>query len=432
MSGADQMVLEDARNTLQRVVRKLEHRGDHAEAFAAWLLRETQPGFALDNPCRSALERPLAQKNYRDVAVLGFAADAWGASFSHGETLSDRLGWLAGRNPKIGGNPAGFCSDAIALLGIALGAKAVGGRELATRVAAWLDGFVEESFATSRTAPRDQLLAAAALRCVGAKTRLEFAESDDTADLRVVLRVRGLLPSVHRSQGEIEAASALHLVLRATEDVDPLVAAARLAALSDVKDAVRSKALAGFCALSTAIPTDEKPCVAFISYAWEQEQRHNDDVLALANRLREMGIETVIDKYVSGTPEQGWPSWMLQQIKKADFVLVICSERYLRRCERNEAPGVGKGAKWEGAIITQSIYEDDSENRKFIPVVLDPSDLAHIPLMLKSATRYDVGDREQFDNLYRHLTDQPEIVPPPVGRRIELKPRDVRSFRTRS
>ena len=67
------------------------------------------------------------------------------------------------------------------------------------------------------------------------------------------------------------------------------------------------------------------------------------------------GFEARVDQYVQGTPPKKWPRWMLDQLDEADFVLVICTETYYRRFRGHEVPGKGKGADWEGALITQEI-----------------------------------------------------------------------------
>src|SRR5437667_456356 len=94
----------------------------------------------------------------------------------------------------------------------------------------------------------------------------------------------------------------------------------------------------------------------FVSYSHDSDE-HRDRVLGLSERLRDDGIETLLDRYVNGTPAEGWPRWMLNQLDDAKFVLVVCTETYYRRFRGHEVPGKGKGADWEGALITQEIYE---------------------------------------------------------------------------
>ena len=70
---------------------------------------------------------------------------------------------------------------------------------------------------------------------------------------------------------------------------------------------------------------EAKPSRVFISYSHDSDQ-HRERVLALSERLRADGIETLLDQYVNGSPPQGWPRWMLDQLDAADFVLVVCTE----------------------------------------------------------------------------------------------------------
>jgi hypothetical protein len=96
------------------------------------------------------------------------------------------------------------------------------------------------------------------------------------------------------------------------------------------------------------------PPKIFISYSHDSAD-HDKRVLALAERLRKNGVDAQIDQYVSGTPEEGWPRWMLERLDWADFVLVVCTETYYKRFRGREEQGKGKGADWEGSLITMAI-----------------------------------------------------------------------------
>ena len=104
----------------------------------------------------------------------------------------------------------------------------------------------------------------------------------------------------------------------------------------------------------------------FISYSHDSEA-HREWVLALSERLREDGIETILDRYVNGTPAEGWPRWMLNGLDQADRVLLVCTPTYYRRFRGHEVPGRGRGVDWEGAVITQEIYDARSVTTRFIP-----------------------------------------------------------------
>ena len=168
-------------------------------------------------------------------------------------------------------------------------------------------------------------------------------------------------------------------------------------------------------------PHPDPPRV-FISYSHDSPE-HLDHVLELSDRLRIDGIDCRIDQYEESPPD-GWPRWMITQIEDAEFVLVVCTENYERRFRGREAPGKGLGVKWEGAIITQEIYEADAQNTVFIPVLLSPHPAADIPIVLRSSTYYELYTPQGYDLLYRRVTRQPLIPKPEVGPRRPMPPRE--------
>lgn len=157
----------------------------------------------------------------------------------------------------------------------------------------------------------------------------------------------------------------------------------------------------------------------FISYSHDSEP-HREIVLQLAQQLRGWGLNVMLDRFVTVPPE-GWPRWMVAQVEAADFVLVVCTALFCRRFEGRETPGKGKGATFEGLLATQLLYDANTINKKFVPVILADGDEAHVPTVFRPYTRYNLPD--QFEALYRHLTDQPEILPAPLGPRKVLPPR---------
>lgn len=152
----------------------------------------------------------------------------------------------------------------------------------------------------------------------------------------------------------------------------------------------------------------------FVSYAHESSA-HKAAVLDLANRLLAEGVEVSLDRYVHGTPSEGWPQWMKKQIDWADFVLVVCTKTYHQRFDGDGPMDKGKGAAWEGNIITTELYEAKSITSKFIPIILDPADAQFVPVVLKKFTRYNAKQEEDYEQLYRFLTGQPEVIKPPLG-----------------
>jgi tetratricopeptide (TPR) repeat protein len=162
----------------------------------------------------------------------------------------------------------------------------------------------------------------------------------------------------------------------------------------------------------------------FISYSHDSPD-HMDRVLALADRLRQDGINAILDQYEE-SPAEGWPMWMAAQIRESDFVLVVCTETYLRRVERKEEPGKGHGVIWESFLTYQQLYNNAARNAKYIPLLLDGARFQDIPEPLQAATYYSVSD-DKDDNgyfgLYRRLTKQPFVTKPELGGRLSLPPR---------
>jgi tetratricopeptide (TPR) repeat protein len=160
----------------------------------------------------------------------------------------------------------------------------------------------------------------------------------------------------------------------------------------------------------------------FISYSHDSAA-HMDRVLALANRLRQEGVDCHIDQYEQ-SPREGWPQWCDRQIEESSFVLVACTETYLRRFKGEEAAGKGLGVTWEGHIVTQELYNAQGQNNKFVPITFSAQDAAHIPMILQGTTYYQISE-EGYDQLYRRLTNQPLIPMPALGAVKPMPPREV-------
>ena len=151
----------------------------------------------------------------------------------------------------------------------------------------------------------------------------------------------------------------------------------------------------------------------FISYSHDPGD-HPRRVLELSDRLRGDGIDCTIDQYINGSPPQGWQRWMEQQIEAADFVLVICTELYLKRFKGEDREG-GRGVNFESLIISQVLYDAFQQNTKFYPVIPDDGSLDYVPLFLKSGSTYKFN--EDYESLYRVLTDQPRAIAKSLGKK---------------
>lgn len=160
----------------------------------------------------------------------------------------------------------------------------------------------------------------------------------------------------------------------------------------------------------------------FISYSHDSLE-HENRVLELSDRLREDGIDANIDQYQSAPPE-GWQLWMEKEIRDSQFVLLVCTETYLRRVMKEEEQGKGLGVIWESTIAIQHLYNAGVVNKKFIPIVFGRENTTHIPISLQPTTYYDVSTEQGYASLYRRLTNQPYTTKPVLGAKKKLPPRE--------
>lgn len=136
----------------------------------------------------------------------------------------------------------------------------------------------------------------------------------------------------------------------------------------------------------------------FFSYC-HAAKLHKKRVLDLAQRRHGGRFNISLDQFVSRDfvqgPPQGWATWMDNSINEALWVLCFCSKEYYERAHRQNLPTDGKGARWEGSIITGQLYADGGLNYKFIPVVFNASDVRYIPRFLRDAEHYVLPHDEE-------------------------------------
>jgi len=118
---------------------------------------------------------------------------------------------------------------------------------------------------------------------------------------------------------------------------------------------------------------------------------------------------------------------METELCNCHYVLVVCTKGYWEKLAPNAKAG-GKGVKWEGAIITQEIYEHEGSNRRFIPVLFGEGNKENIPRVLRPSTYYDVLQNESYEKLYRRLTRQPEVRKPLLGKVLKFPVEKTRGY----
>ena len=167
---------------------------------------------------------------------------------------------------------------------------------------------------------------------------------------------------------------------------------------------------------------------AFISYSWDDDD-HKAWVKGLAARLREDGINVVLDRWAN-VPGNQLTAFMERAISDNDFVLVICTPGYKQRSDERRG-GVG----YEGDIITSEIlYRRNHE--KFIPILRsgtwgdgEPTDAA--PAWLRGKVYIDLSadpySEESYRDLVKTLLGTRETAPPIGEPMSTIQPASSRS-----
>lgn len=161
---------------------------------------------------------------------------------------------------------------------------------------------------------------------------------------------------------------------------------------------------------------EKKTPKIFISYSWFVQ----DWVEALANRLMNDGVETIIDIWdlKEGQDKYVFMESMVND-KTIDFVLIVCDRSYTKKANDRKG-GVGD----ETVIISSELY-GKSEQTKFIPIILEKDDNgeAICPTYIKSRIHFDFSDANKYEDNYEKLLrcihKEPLKQKPKLGKKPE-------------
>jgi hypothetical protein len=149
---------------------------------------------------------------------------------------------------------------------------------------------------------------------------------------------------------------------------------------------------------------------AFISYSHDS-QDHKKWVLDLATRLRNNGVDAILDQW-DLKPGDDLPSFMERGLVTADRVLMICSDKYVEKANAG-AGGVG----YEKMIVTADLLKTIDSN-KVIPLIRQ-SGSHTVPTFLRSKLFLDFSRPDQFefsfDELIRTLHNAPLYEKPVIA-----------------
>jgi len=155
---------------------------------------------------------------------------------------------------------------------------------------------------------------------------------------------------------------------------------------------------------------DKAPTV-FISYSHDSKE-HKAWVAGLAQKLVDKGVDVLFDQWDLG-PGDDVPKFMERAVARADRVLMICTEPYVRKADDGKG-GVG----YEAMVVTGELVRDLGTN-KFIPVVRQTNPPVALPHCVSTRFYVDLSEgadaEENFKLLLREIHDMPKLVKPPLG-----------------
>jgi len=235
MSTVTEVLLEDASEALRHRITSVSELSAADRALLVWALQEAIPRDNLAALAATAATSYSKTRSYHDLAIVGYAAHAAGLNEIEAQTLRKGLSWLCGRSPVIDGEPAPFYTDAVALLGLALGARFLAGGEAAT-TSQWMLGFVPQAARLHAIEAWQRCLFSAALHVLGS-TEVPVPSDSDVADIRTALRALSVaLPEASEKEIEVDERLTLDLLKQQATDELPVVRAAlRLTAFSWIR-----------------------------------------------------------------------------------------------------------------------------------------------------------------------------------------------------
>ena len=148
----------------------------------------------------------------------------------------------------------------------------------------------------------------------------------------------------------------------------------------------------------------------FISYSHDT-QAHKKWVLELAQRLRNSGVDAILDQFrVSLGDDLG--GFMERSVAESDRIIMVCTDNYVTKANS----GLG-GVGYEKMIMTAE-YMTNIDSNKVIPLIRQ-NGTHNVPTFLQTRLHINFSREDeyelQFDNLLREIHQAPLFKEPPVG-----------------
>lgn len=270
-SAVSDILLQDAGDALRRRLMAAVGLSSSDRAFLAWALRDDSPAFDLTTLGSASASTFMAARSYQDVAAMGYALHVGRLDDAHLESFRAGLRWLCGRNAEIDGEPAPFFTDAVTILGVAIGAATVG-LEDAAAVEKWLLEFVPRAATLPAVEPWQRCLFAIALQALGS-TEVSLPVDTSVADVRTALRARSMFRGESRAADDADERLTLAMLKQqVAEELAVARAALRLAAFSWIQRSA-PVVVPGRATIPDLVKFLEGVPAGLRRWAWEEKPR---------------------------------------------------------------------------------------------------------------------------------------------------------------
>jgi hypothetical protein len=227
LNPVGRLLLSDTQAALDRQLAD-RPQPDFAIVFGYWVSPDPATRAEAALVASDTVQRAGAQQDFHTVASIGLAIDSGLLDLAAAHSLRQGLKRLAGRSPFVDGTPMPFCSDAVGILAVAVGCKALDDSAISTKIAGWFTKFLKTIHDMAGTENWQRYLFHAADLLLGGSIGIPPTTSDDISDVRVLLAAKAILPSLVVDDEE----SALMFIARhCTEAVSYERAVMRSAAL---------------------------------------------------------------------------------------------------------------------------------------------------------------------------------------------------------
>jgi hypothetical protein len=272
VSSTSDLLLTDARAALQRT---LAHRpqADLAIVFGYWILMRPTDAPDATKIVAAAMQRSGAQQDFQTIATLGFATASGLLGVDASPTLKQELDTLAGRQPFVDEVPMAFCSDAVGILGVALGTRFLADTSFSAQIVTWLSSFLKTIYHLGGTENWQRCFFQAADLVLGGSIGLASPLLDQAEDVYVALTAKGIFVPANGKTTEEEDEKGLKLILlQGTNEIPYERAAVRLAAL---EYAVRSApaVVPGRMSAESLVRLLERVPAGLRKWTWEIQPR---------------------------------------------------------------------------------------------------------------------------------------------------------------